>query len=234
MIYRWVLVAATLGCAACHMEPAGPDVHENRAIDRDKAERVRVRLNMGAGELRVDSGSDKLATLDFTYNVPDFKPEVEYRNSSGNGELTVSEPNGTHINFHGNTKNEWNIRLSREVPLDITAHFGAGEAHLNLGALDLRNLEVEMGAGEADLDLRGNPKISYNVHMHGGVGEATIHVPSSVGVEAVATGGIGEITASGLHEDGHRYTNDALGKSPVTVRLDIQGGVGAIHLISGP
>ena len=100
------------------------------------------------------------------------------------------------------------------------------------GRLSLRRVEVDMGVGEIQMDLRGQPKQSYSVQIRGGVGEATVRLPSDVGVYAEAKGGIGEISAHGLHQDGSTYYNDAYRKSPVTIRLDIQGGVGSIKLIS--
>jgi predicted membrane protein len=93
-------------------------------------------------------------------------------------------------------------------------------------------VEVEVGVGEVQVDLRGKPKHDYDVRIRGGVGEATVRLPSDVGVYAEARGGIGEISAPGLRHDGERYYNEAYKKSPITVKLDVQGGVGSIKLIS--
>jgi len=59
-------------------------------------------------------------------------------------------------------------------------------------------------------------------------------LPKDVGVTAHATGGIGSVRAVGLHENDHEYTNDAFGKSPHTIRLNIEGGIGEIELIQEP
>jgi predicted membrane protein len=70
------------------------------------------------------------------------------------------------------------------------------------------------------------------VRMRGGVGEATVYVPTTVGVVANASGGLGAVDAKGLQKQGDRYVNDAYEKNAkVSVRLDISGGIGAIHLI---
>ena len=68
----------------------------------------------------------------------------------------------------------------------------------------------------------------------GGVGQATIRLPKDVGVTAHAAGGIGSIRAEGLHENGSEYKNDAYGKTPYTIKLDVQGGIGEIELIQEP
>jgi len=228
-----VLLVAAVLCAGCATQSVGPMQHDTSSFDRDNSELVHANLTMRAGDLKVDSGTDKLASADFNYNVPMWKPSASYKSSNGVGYLTLTQPEeGGGVHISGGRKNEWDVKLNREVAMDVAIHFGAGEARINLGALNLRGLDMSMGAGELDLDLRGSPKMSYTAHVSGGVGEATVHLPSNVGIEATATGGIGGIDSSGLHNDGHRYYNDALGKSNVTIHLDIAGGVGSIKLIA--
>lgn len=224
-----LVVVCSTGCMVAHYE--GPARHEFQTIDRDDAEQVRVNLKMGAGKLRIDSGTDKMAAADFTYRVAAWKPEMRYTKSDGRGTLTISQPDtgGVHT---GRSDYEWDVRLNREVPLELSVQFGAGEAHLDVGDLTMRDIEVHMGVGELDLDLRGNPKKSYDVRINGGVGEATVHLPSNIGVEAEASGGLGSIEASGLRHDGNRYHNDAWDDAKVRIHLDIHGGVGSIRLLS--
>jgi hypothetical protein len=172
---RYVLLAAALGCAACGImacgfKPAGPMQHDSSSIDRDNSEMVRVNLNMGGGDLRVAGGTGKLVDADFDYNVPEWKPEVSY----STGTLTISQPgrDGVHIGLH--QKNAWNVRLNRDVPMEIMARLGGGDATLDLGSLNLRRVEMEMGAGDLKMDLRGSPKGSYDVRVRGGAGDATV------------------------------------------------------------
>ena len=228
---RMVLPALSVFAAGCVVQRAGPPQHDFQAIERDDAELVRVDLKMGAGTLRIDTGTDKLAAADFTYNVAGMKPDVRYSKAAGRGTLAITQPeqHGPHF---GKTEYEWDLRFNRDVPLDINAQFGAGQAHLDLGGLTLRDVEVEMGVGQLDLDLRGSPKQSYDVRIRGGVGEAVVHLPSSAGVEAEASGGIGSIEASGLHHERNRYYNDAWEDSKVKIHLNVQGGVGSIRLLS--
>jgi hypothetical protein len=207
-----------------------PKQHESQTVDRDNSELVRVKLDMGAGDLKVAGGADKLAAAEFRYGTAAAKPEVHYSSAAGRGTLTITQPGSSSTLTH--TTKEWDIHLNNEVPMELKVNLGGGEARLNLGSLTLRDLEVQVGAGELDLDLRGAPKKGYEVRIQGGAGEATIRLPSSVGVEAKVQGGIGEVNSSGLHQDSSRYFNDALSKSNVTIHLDVQGGVGEIRLVS--
>jgi hypothetical protein len=52
---------------------------------------------MGAGELQVGGAADALMEADFSYNVADWKPEVDYDVSSNNrraGFVTMGGPPG--------------------------------------------------------------------------------------------------------------------------------------------
>jgi N-terminal domain of toast_rack, DUF2154 len=207
-------------------EPTGPTQYDSRAIEPDNSELVRVTLHMGAGNLKVGTGTSKLAQAYFTYNVPGWKPIVTYTP----GDLTIRQPGESHPHF-GNVKYEWDVRLSRQVPMNLEVHFGAGEAQLDLGPLDLRDVEVHMGVGQMRMDLRGNPTHDYNVQIHGGVGEATVKLPVKAGIYATATGGIGEIRVRGLRKMGDHWENDAYDTSKVKVRVDVKGGIGRIELI---
>src|SRR5215469_892675 len=156
MILKRLTLAAALASAACTVDVrTGPTQYESKAIEMDKAERVDATLHMAAGELKIGSGTEKLMQGYFTYNVRSWKPEVDYSRSGGVGELKVDQPSGVHSGLNGK-KYEWDLRFSDQTPLDLTVHFGAGQAQLDLGRLNLRSVQVHMGVGQLDMDLRGH------------------------------------------------------------------------------
>jgi N-terminal domain of toast_rack, DUF2154 len=214
--------------SGCIMERelTGPTQYDSRAIERDSAELVNVNIEMGAGNLKVGTGTSKLAQAYFTYNVAAWKPMVEY----SPGDLTIRQPGHTRSHV-GNVKYEWDVRLGRQIPLNLRVHFGAGEAQLDLGSLDLRDVSVDMGVGKIQMDLRGDPSHDYAVHINGGVGEATVHLPMKAGVYATAAGGIGEISVRGMRKIGDHWVNDTYDTAKVKVRVDVKGGIGRIELI---
>jgi hypothetical protein len=232
MIAKWLAALCALNLLGCVVtrDARGPVRYESHAIDRDASERVRVNLDMGAGDLKVSSGTQKLLQAYFNYNVPDLKPEVRYSTAGGIGDLQVKQPS-MHTHF-GNMTYDWDLRLSDRVPLDLHVNFGAGQAHLDLGGLDLRSVQLDMGVGQLEMDLRGNPKHDYNVKVSGGVGEATVRLPANVGIDATASGGIGDISVRGLRKQGGHWVNDAYGEPGVKIHVDVEGGIGSIHLIA--
>jgi hypothetical protein len=224
------LIATALLLTSCETARTGPTQHETTHIDMDKSELTRVELKMAAGELNIDGGSPKLIDADFTFNVPAWKPRVDYHSTGVRGDLLIEQTEP--LSGIGDTENRWDVKLNDGILLDLVAHLGAGEAKMNLGGLSLRNVEMHMGAGEVKMDLRGNPKRSYDVRINGGVGEATIYLPRNVGIDATAQGGIGEVDVRGLEQRNGRWVNASQENSPVKIHLDVKGGVGQINIVA--
>ncbi len=225
-----LIAVAALAITGCEINVTGPDQHEAQSVDLDKSEIARVELKMGVGELTVDGGSGKLLDADFTYNVPSWKPVMKVDSSSFRKQITIEQPRGSH--GAGRTTNKWNIRLNDSVPLDVVAHLGVGESRMNLGSTNLRSLEMNVGVGEARVDLRGKPMRDYTVNVNGGVGHAIVQLPNTVSIVATAHGGIGHIQMRGLERRGDTWINAAHENSPVTIHVNVKGGIGEIELIA--
>jgi len=207
---------------------------DSQSVDLGGAKSVRVEIKMAAGQLKVESGvksAGGLLDAEFTYNVPRWKPEVHYTRNGDEGHLTIEQPRGG--SSHGNTRNDWDLHLAKKVPTEMNVEMGAGKSDLILGGLDLTNLRVGLGAGETNVDLTGDWKTDLTARIEGGVGKATVRLPRDVGVRVKASGGLGSIEAHDFKRDGDYYVNGVYGKSPITLNVDVQGGVGQIVLELG-
>jgi hypothetical protein len=200
--------------------------------DLEGAKSVAATLRLGAGELNLSGGSAHLLNANFHYDRKWDNPTVNYHLSGDKGILEVKQESGG-ANF-GPSSNTWDLNFSNDIPLELRVDMGAGQGNLKLRDMDVTDLELHMGAGQVILDLTGPRKSDLNVSVKGGVGQATIRLPREVGVTAHAAGGIGSIRADGLHENGSEYRNDAYGKTPHKITLDVQGGIGEIELIEEP
>jgi hypothetical protein len=230
-----LLVTAAVLAGACGTQPGGtPQVgnmqRESKSVDPKGAQSARAQLKIGAGELNLAGGADQLMEADFSYNVSEWKPKVNYDVSGDTGELMVKQGSAEGADLSGDARNEWDIRLNDELPTELVVQMGAGESNLDLDSLTLSGVDLQMGAGKTTVDLTGDYARSFDTSIQGGVGEATVELPSDVGVKVKAEGGLGKINAEGLKRVGNAYVNDAYGESDVTLRVDVQGGVGEINL----
>ena len=204
----------------------------SQTVDRQGAKSVNISLETSAGEFTISGGASHLLDADFKYSDSYGTPRVAYNVDGGVGHLNISQDDST-VHF-GKSHNEWNLRLSNDVPLELKVEMGAGRGRLRLRDLPVTRLEMSMGAGQADVDLTGDRKSDLTANLEGGVGQVTIRLPRKVGVVVRASGGIGSISAHGFRHEDDEYTNEAYGKTPATIHLKVEGGIGQINLIEEP
>jgi len=184
---------------------------------------------LGAGDLVVTGGAKKLLEADFTYNVAKLKPEVEFTD----GTLVVQHPDVRGYRTPQDIKdfrNEWDLRLNNDVPMNLSLEMGAGTSDLQLAGLSLTGLDIILGAGKCTVDLSGDRTRDLDAAINTGAANVTVRLPKDIGVRVEINAGPTTINASGLTKDGNVYTNDAYGVSDVTLQIKMEAGVGQINL----
>lgn len=222
-----VLTVWTVGCGAPHTD-LGPVEKIPVHIEKASVERANLELNMGAGEMVVDSGGSDLISGELAYQGDDRKPILQNSEAGSHAAITLRQP--SHSFHGGNNKEVWTLHLNPEVLWDMNVNCGAGHAKVDIPDLPLRSLAVHIGVGQVEVDLSGTPKRDYEVDISGGIGQATVQLPKDVGIYAEAHGGIGSIDITGLQKQGDHYQNALYDKSKVTVHVKVNGGIGEIKL----
>ncbi|MGE5250583.1 MAG: toast rack family protein [Bacteroidota bacterium] len=224
-----IVLLGFLVLAGCRGGRVGKLRSEAQSVKLDGSQPVRVNVDFGAGNLKLKGGAQQLMEADFTYNVARIRPTVEY----ARGTLAVSQPTTRGWpDMRGITgfRNEWDLRLYDDVPMDLTVDVGAGTSDLQVAGLSLTRLKVNQGAGTGTIDLDGAWTDDLDVTIDAGAADLTVLLPSSVGVRIVVDRGATLVSAPGLSQDGNVYTNAAYGESEVTLRLKVSGGIGFINL----
>ena len=202
---------------------------ESKSVELGDARPVLVKMVLGAGDLVVSGGAEKLLEADFTYNVAKLKPEVEFTD----GTLVVQHPDVRGyrtLQDIRDFRNEWDLRLNNDVPMNLSLDMGAGTSDLQLAGLSLTGLAVNLGAGNYTVDLSGDWARDLDVTIKAGAANITLRLPRDVGVRVEVEAGVGRIEASGLKQDWNVYTNEAYGTSEKTMQVDIEAGIGQINL----
>jgi hypothetical protein len=206
--------------------------HLVRSVERQGAHSVRASIRTGAGEVTIAGGSSNVLDADFSFEAGYASPRIEYNVASEIGELAIAQESDSP-SFVG-SRNQWNLRFSDEIPLELKIDMGAGHGRFNFQNIPLTRLDLQMGAGQIDVDLTGDRRQDLNGEIKGGVGQATIRLPKNMGVSVTARGGIGAVSSHGFTKNGDGYTNEAYGKTPATIRLNFEGGIGEVDLIQQP
>jgi hypothetical protein len=177
----------------------------------------------------VSGGAEKLLEADFNYNVARLKPEVAY----ADGKLAIRQPDIEGLPVLQNItdfRNEWGLRLSDKVPMDLSVIVGGGSSDLQLSGLPLTRLDINQGAGISTVDLSGGWARDLDVTIETGAADITVRLPKNIGARVEVDAGPATIEATGLRRDGNVYTNDAYGVSEVTLDVEMEAGIGRINL----
>lgn len=229
-----IVVAAALGCIQ-PVEKIGPLQNESRAVSIGGAKTANVQVVMGLGELFLEGGARDLMDANFVYNIASWKPQVTYTTSNDAGSLAIKQPAGGGASLSGDVLYQWIVRLNDNIPMNLNAILGTGDASLSLGDMTLTGLDVKAGASNVTLNLSGPWKRDLNASVASGVGDLTLILPRNTGSVVDIRQGIGSIEASsGLESQGDTYMNEAYGKTSTTLRVTVTSGVGRTRLWLGP
>lgn len=229
-----ISIALALSATACiGVEGArvGDLQTKTQTVELGDADSVDVEIQMGAGDLDVSGGASELLEASFTYNVEELNPGATYTG----GTLVVEDSGVVNIGIESladlaEYRSEWDLKFNEDVSMAMKINLGAGPSNLALGDLNLTWLNVEGGAGDFTVDLTGDWHNDLDASIGGGLGSFTVRLPDTVGVIVEVEPGLSGVDAGSLTRDGNRYVNDAYGVSDVTLRIDLNGGVGEINL----
>ena len=201
---------------------AGPVARETRQVSLDGADQVRVTLAFGGGILDIRAGSEDLLSGEFTYNLEELAPEITYSVEGTTGELLIQHRQDS-IRWErivSAVRNEWDIRLTESVPLDLNVDVGASSGELDLGGLRITSLNLT--AGTADLIVRfdrPNPERLKTVRIQTGAARLELIQLGNAQLEdLVFDGGLG------------MYTFDFRGSWKHSAKVQVTTGAGQVVL----
>jgi hypothetical protein len=163
-----LVLALATGCAR-----ADEVRTERRSVELEGAESVRTDLSMRTGDILVGGGAENLMDATFTYNVPQWKPEVSYRGLALHKELTVEQPDVPGPTF-GNVQNDWEVLLNDDVPMNLSVSDSSGDGQLDLGSLSLKSLFLESSSGDVAAELGREKPLLEEVTIDSSSGDVDV------------------------------------------------------------
>ncbi len=182
-------------------------------------ERLRVRVEFGAGKLTLRPGAPSLlyhATYDFDERL--VTPELSYRD--GRLEVGMDGERNWRFRVSGEIRNALDLALSTGLPIDLEVDFGAGEAELDLSGIALHGLEVNTGASESRIRVdEPNPEPMSAASFNVGAADFSLRGLGNLNAKRVEiNAGMGSVTL------------DLNGAWPADARLEVDMGLGALTI----
>ncbi len=197
------------------------------------AKEARVELDVDAGSLDLVSGTAEGVLLAGRFRGSD-RTEIEqsYEVRDGTGVLKLREHRRWRwLRLFSRRSTEWQLALSKEVPLRLYVDTGVGDARLHLEDLRLVRLDVDCGVGDTELALPARGK--YKAMIDAGVGEVVVRLPEGLAASISVDSGIGSVSVSGPYlKRGGRWESENFEQASDRVELTISAGVGSVEVVA--
>jgi hypothetical protein len=127
------------------------------------------------------------------------------------------------------------VRLSPNVPLDLTLDAGSGRCDFDLTSLQVSDLFLDSGSGPIDLALPSGS--TFEARIDGGSGSLNITLPESTGAQVVLDSGSGSfhpderfrLVEGERNRDGV-WETDNYRTAEHAISIEIDQGSGSIHI----
>jgi len=184
----------------------------------EDSDEVRVYVEYGVGRFTVRPvGEGLLYRMNLRYDEERYEPVAEYSDHR----LDVGIESIRRGRMRGDRESgELNLELGRGVPMDLDLEFGAVRAELDLGGLELTDLDLSTGASESTITIsEPNRARMESARFEVGAAEFTVTSLGNLNAEVIEfDAGVGSLV---LGLDG-AWEREA--------RLDIEMGLGALEL----
>ena len=212
-------------------EVQGENHKDVNIIKAGDAKTVEVKLKMGAGKLKLSSGSSELLTAGFIFSDESGKPKIEYKVKGDNGYLLIKQHDSHNMNINQDDKYAWNLKFTESLPLSFNIEVGAGVSEIYLNDLQIVNFDMNMGVGKTEIDMKGKWRKSAEVNLDGGIGLSVIHLPDDVGVILNIEKGLGSVDVKNMIKNNDsEYVNQAYSKSGTKIKINLKTGIGKIEV----
>lgn len=199
-------------------------------VERDNVEALNVAVEFGIGDLLITGGSTEWMSGNANYNHKRLEPKVKYKQRRDVGFVDIKQGSKRILGFkERNLKNEWDLQLTNDIPVDLDVEMGVSNSTLELDGIQLSSLSIDSGVGESIIDLSGDWSNSFKADLDLGVGDVTLILPKGTGAKLKVSKGIGSLDAKGFISQGDQvYVNEAYADADVIIDIQIDIGVGQV------
>lgn len=198
---------------------------ESASVELQDAREASVRINHGAGELRLHGGAASTELLHGT-----FGGGLNQKVNRNGDQLEVKmRPANDFIMFPpfvSIIQLDWDVSFNTSIPISLNMNTGANKSEINLRDMNVTNIKLTSGASDTVITLpeRGRLKLDCEV----GAASLTVIVPEGVAIRARATIGAGD-----FQTDKTRFPNNEspdFASAQNAVDIHVTGGAASVRI----
>ncbi|MBV6395564.1 MAG: hypothetical protein HFACDABA_01142 [Anaerolineales bacterium] len=200
---------------------------ESVSVALNGAREVALKLNHGAGRLKVTGGASAGKALEgeCTEGI-----RVDSQRSGERLAVRVGADTGM-LSFLGNSRGlNWNLRLSNEVPFTLELETGANQSLVDLCDVGVTRLNVQTGVSATEITLPARGHVTAEAHV--GAADLKLRVPPGVAGRIRSQSGLAEIDVDRARFPylNGVYESPDFGANPNRADITIEAGVGKVSI----
>lgn len=223
MKYLILLVALLISVLPHEVAAEILDVKER--VTAEDIEEVDIEMDLAVGKYSISAAGSEaglIAIVSGTYEATKFDYTLDFRDRNGRGDLYFStETLRRHLDDWDEWDNDYQFKLSPDMPLNLTLDVEAAESHFDFTDLALAELDIDIGAADVEIRFPTRNKVELDRFLiDAGACDLDIYqMGNSRFREVEFDGGVGSFTLDFTGEFDYRAT------------ADVSVGLGSIHII---
>ncbi len=226
----WPVFLILLGIwilASRHLRRSAPGEHIT--VPLQDAARAKVRLNHGAGRLKIGAAAESGYLLEGDCNGG-VNVQTQRRGDLLDVELSVPTQS---VPFLGDAAYslDWNLNFNSQIPLNMELNTGAQESQVDLSSLKVTEIHLQTGASATELILPANAGFT-RLSVETGAASVNVRIPENVAASIRSQSGL----ASVIVNEARFPRSGSINQSPDyetsanKVEISIQVGVGSVEV----
>ncbi len=202
---------------------------EAASIDLQGAASVNLKVNHGAGELKIHSGAGGNELAHGT-----FMGGLDHTASRNGDRLDVHmKPAKDFLDFPffgPRTQLDWDVALNPNIPIDLALNLGANKSVIDLRDLNITNIDLDTGASDTHLTLPARGR--FRADLDFGAASMNITIPEGVSARIRATIAAGDVNidTSRFPRSGNYYQSPDYDSAANAVDMTIDGGAASVKI----
>jgi hypothetical protein len=200
------------------------------SISLQGARRANLRINHGAGEMRLHGGASANELVRGT-----FAGGLDQKSSLNGDKLEVrmrpaKDILGFPFFFGPSSQFDWDVALNTEIPTELIFNLGANKSTIDLCDMNITDLKLETGASDTRLTLPSRGRIRADLDL----GAASLEVIVPDGVSARIRASIGaadlKVDESRFLRSGNTYQSPDFETATNAADITIDAGAASIKV----
>jgi len=199
---------------------------ENASVDLQGATSAKVRINHGAGELKIHSGA---SGSDFMRGS--FLGGLDARSNRNGDQLEVKMRPAQDMGFPfgGRIQLDWDAAFNADIPTAFDLNLGADKATLDLRDMKLTHLDLDTGASDTQIFLPANGRFTADLDC--GAASLVVTIPEGLSAR-IRSNVVGDfsIDKNRFPRNGDYYQSPGFDSAPNTVDMTIDAGMASVKI----